>query len=245
MVRGKIVATVGLALVAALVVSTATTSFSTGITRAKGLPAEGCVCHGENSKGTPSKDVEIYFHIDGNPLVFEKGKTYNLTFGANHTDVPINPDGNKGGFNLKVSDGKLAPAPGWEKFVQVEGLEATHQKEGDKTMGRHWALVWTAPSSDDKPVIFTLFLNTVNGDDAPSEKDHWNGVVRVLLNKPGAAVGAAGNEVDPEKVGVNWLAHWVGIVSFAAVAATLLVYYFVLKYGESVHTTDHRDRKEK
>jgi hypothetical protein len=27
--------------------------------------------------------------------------------------------------------------------------------------------------------------------------------------------------------------------------ATLLIYYFVLKFGESVHTTDHRDRKEK
>lgn len=70
----------------------------------------------------------------------------------------------------------------------------------------------------------------------------------IVVNAPvlQLAVGGSGaSEIDPEEIGVKWLAHWVGIVSFLAVIATLLIYYFVLKFGESVHTTDHRDRKEK
>lgn len=60
-----------------------------------------------------------------------------------------------------------------------------------------------------------------------------------------ALAGGGGPTINPEEIGVKWLAHWVGIASFVAVLVTLLIYYFVLKYGESVHTTDHRDRKEK
>lgn len=74
----------------------------------------------------------------------------------------------------------------------------------------------------------------------------WGRVI--VVSTPVLALGGGGGEaaaVDPEEVGVKWLAHWVGIVSFLAVMVTLLVYYFVLKFGESIHTTDHRDRKEK
>ena len=56
---------------------------------------------------------------------------------------------------------------------------------------------------------------------------------------------AGEHDANPEHIGVRWLAHWVGIISFLAVFATLIIYYFVLKYGETVHATDHRDRKEK
>ena len=57
---------------------------------------------------------------------------------------------------------------------------------------------------------------------------------------------AGGGEggISPEEAGVNWLAHWVGVISFVAVFATLIIYYFVLKFGETMHATDHRDRKE-
>lgn len=61
-----------------------------------------------------------------------------------------------------------------------------------------------------------------------------------VLQPAGGAEGAS-----PERIGVRWLAHWVGVISFIAVFAVLILYYFVLKYGETVHATDHRDRKEK
>lgn len=71
----------------------------------------------------------------------------------------------------------------------------------------------------------------------------WGRVI--VAEEPILAMAGGAGEINPELVGVNWLAHWVGIVSFLAVILTLVIYYFVLKYGESVHTTDHRDRKEK
>lgn len=72
----------------------------------------------------------------------------------------------------------------------------------------------------------------------------WGRVIVVEAPLLGVTGGGAAVP-DAAEIGVRWLAHWVGIVSILAVMATLLIYYFVLKYGESVHTTDHRDRKEK
>lgn len=68
---------------------------------------------------------------------------------------------------------------------------------------------------------------------------------RIIVVDEMLAVAGAHGEENPEHIGVRWLAHWVGIISFLAVFATLIIYYFVLKYGETVHATDHRDRKEK
>jgi hypothetical protein len=244
--RGKLLALAGVVLFATLVVATTTESYSTGITRSKGLAAEGCICHGESGHGTPNPNVELYFRVGDNPVAYAPNKVYNLSFGAAASDVPAAQGSNKGGFNLFVNVGKLAPAEGWEEFVSVEpsGQEATHQKKGDQEKGRNWNLTWQAPGEAAEPAIFTLWINTVNGDDTPTADDHFNGGTYVILNAVGAKLGAGGG-VDPEHLGVNWLAHWVGIASFAAVTVTLLIYYFVLKYGESIHTTDHRDRKEK
>lgn len=66
----------------------------------------------------------------------------------------------------------------------------------------------------------------------------------IVMEAPVTALGGGGGGISPEEAGVNWLAHWVGIISFVAVFATLLIYYFVLKFGETMHATDHRDRKE-
>lgn len=68
---------------------------------------------------------------------------------------------------------------------------------------------------------------------------------RVIVVDEMIPLAGAGGEENPEHIGVRWLAHWVGIISFLAVFAVLIIYYFVLKYGETVHATDHRDRKEK
>lgn len=236
--------------VALLLFATGTTSFSSGIDRSAGFTDEGCICHGPGGAGgTPTGAVQVLFRLTPNDMVYEPGTSYNLTVGVLDSDVPASPedDANKGGFNLHVNVGELAVAPGWEEFAQVPNPnEATHMRPGDQN-GRTFNLTWTAPAEATEPAIFLLFVNAVNGDNANTDADHWNGGTFVVMHEAGAQLGAAHGEepVNPEEIGVNWLAHWVGLISFAAVVATLLIYYFVLKYGESVHTTDHRDRKEK
>ncbi|MBI2079064.1 MAG: hypothetical protein HYT80_11990, partial [Euryarchaeota archaeon] len=66
----------------------------------------------------------------------------------------------------------------------------------------------------------------------------------IVMEAPITGLGGGEGGISPEEAGVNWLAHWVGIISFVAVFATLIIYYFVLKFGETMHATDHRDRKE-
>lgn len=248
MKRTKVFVLLGFVLFAVLLVSSTTQSFSAGI-KSGALPPEGCTCHGPGGSAHPdgvsNGAVRLHFEIEGNPMVYTPGQAYNITFGALTTDVPAIAEGNRGGFNLKVTVGTLAAAPGWAEWIDAALLEATHSKKGDQQQGRNWSVVWTAPAAATEPAVFRLFINTVNGDDTPGAEDHWNGMTYVVLHEAGASVGAAGDAFNPEHIGVNWLAHWVGIVSFVAVIATLLIYYFVLKYGESIHTTDHRDRKEK
>lgn len=237
---------VGTMILGSLVVASTVDSFSNGIDRSKGLTDKGCICHGPNTKddGVDNGAVRLLFRIDNMTGQFNPNQVYNLTVGASDSDVPANATSNKGGFNLKVNIGKLAAASGWDDKVQiVTDTEATHTAAGDKN-GRTFNLTWTAPGAEGEPAIFTLFVNTVNGDTLQNADDHWNRGTFVFLNKDGK-LGAAGHGVNPEEIGVKWLAHWVGIVSFLAVMGTLLIYYFVLKYGESIHTTDHRDRKEK
>jgi plastocyanin len=60
-------------------------------------------------------------------------------------------------------------------------------------------------------------------------------VADVVVRRPGAAAG--GGEVDPEEMGVPFQAHYVGIATFLAVIVSLLFSFFLLKYGESAHTS--------
>lgn len=245
---GKGLAILSVVVVAISFAATGAIGRSTGIDKTGGMPKEGCTCHGEGGekekKGVPSDKVVIDFKIDGNPFKYQKGKVYNISIGVAQTDVPMPAAAlNKGGFNLRVTSGTLKAAAGYENFVKPSGnLEATHTPEGDKN-GRMWNLTWTAPADDKDAAIFTVFVNTVDGDGSPDEGDHWTGKVVVLMGTSGEVGG--GGHVAPEEIGVRWLAHWVGIISFIAVFVVLILYYFVLKYGETVHATDHRDRKEK
>jgi hypothetical protein len=245
--------TIGLVLTALLVASMAAQSFSSGIDRAPGgLTDEGCICHGPNGAddGVANANVVILFDLDLG-FKYEPGEAYNLTVGIRSADVPPADEGNKGGFNLLASLGTLEPGEGFEDFVQVNegpdaapnGAEALHTAAGDRN-GRTFNLTWTAPGSDDGPAVFTLFVNAVNGDALNSEGDHWNGAVFIVPG-PSGEIAAGGAQENPVEIGVRWFAHWIGVISFAAVVVTLVIYYFVLKYGESIHTTDHRDRQGK
>jgi hypothetical protein len=209
------------------------------------LTEEGCICHGPNGgdDGVPNPNVTVLFKIDPPTTNYEVDKVYKLTVGVLDSDVPVSPTGNKGGFNLKVNVGTLAAAPGFEAFVQGTSLEMTHTKAGDQN-ARIFELTWTAPHADEGAAVFVLFVNAVNGDGMNNAADHWSKDTKILAG-PTGEFGVGGGPVDPSKVGVRYFAHWVGVISMLAVVVTLVLYYFVLKYGESIHTTDHRDRQEK
>lgn len=247
--KARILVTIGVLAAAFLMAASAASSLSGGITRSDGLTEEGCICHGPNQAddGTADGNVVVQFRMEGLAGNYQPGESYNLTVGASDTDVPVSEDGNKGGFNLLVNLGTLEVPDGWTDFVEVsegaQGFEATHTVQGDQN-GRTFNLTWTAPSADDGPAVFTLFVNTVNGDGSNNEADHWNKKIVVVPGPDGSVSLGAGGE-NPAEIGVRWFAHWVGLISFAAVVVTLVMYYFVLKYSESIHTTDHRDRQGK
>ncbi|MFT4890458.1 MAG: plastocyanin [Halobacteriales archaeon] len=57
----------------------------------------------------------------------------------------------------------------------------------------------------------------------------------VVVRQPGA--GGGRGEVEPEEMGVPYQAHYVGIATILAIVVSLLFTFFLLKYGESAHTS--------
>lgn len=253
---GKAALVALLLIVGAAVVAVDVTSLSSGIarsgTQAK-LPEAGCVCHGagvtpQNAEaGTPSPAVVPFISFDPQPAVsYEPNAVYNVTVGILATDVEPNADARaaKMGFNIRVSEGEFVIPSGEEDFIQApEGVkdELTHRREGD-VRGENFTFQWTAPRTLGDPAVFTLFVNTVNGNAANDDGDHWNGLVVVIKGDPEVAVGAGAAEVSVRHLGVDWFAFYVGGVAFVFMFAVLFITYFVFKYGETVHTTDERDR---
>jgi uncharacterized cupredoxin-like copper-binding protein len=54
------------------------------------------------------------------------------------------------------------------------------------------------------------------------------------------ATGGGGGEEGIEDFGVDYLAYWVGVISFVIVFIVLFATFFFLRYGETKHATDHR-----
>ncbi len=54
--------------------------------------------------------------------------------------------------------------------------------------------------------------------------------------------GATGVQVN--SLGVHFLAHWVGVISFAVLFLLYIITFFLFKYNETSATTDHLDRPE-
>lgn len=57
------------------------------------------------------------------------------------------------------------------------------------------------------------------------------------------AVGTAGGGEGGESIedfGVDYLAYWVGVISFLILFIVLFATFFFLRYGETKHATDHR-----
>lgn len=80
--------------------------------------------------------------------------------------------------------------------------------------------------------------------------ENYEGTIRHICSVPGHAdagmdgtfnVGAAaGGEEHVVDYGVDYLAYWVGVVSFVILFIVLFATFFFLRYGESKHVTDHR-----
>ncbi|WP_135820140.1 plastocyanin/azurin family copper-binding protein [Halostella litorea] len=56
------------------------------------------------------------------------------------------------------------------------------------------------------------------------------------------AGGGGGGEVDPHELGVPFQAHFVGIATLLAVFVSLVYSFYVLKYGESPHSSSPNRR---
>lgn len=57
-----------------------------------------------------------------------------------------------------------------------------------------------------------------------------------------AALTAGGAHEDIPELGVHFLAYWVGVIAFAILFIVYGATFFLFKYNETSHTTDHWDR---
>jgi hypothetical protein len=209
----------------------------------------GCSCH------NPTYTGQVTAVLEGVPAFYTDVKgaavlpgPYNLTIRI-LGGPPAQPGKHQGGFNLQVTGGTLQVAQG-ATGVQILDGQATHTSAGNQQ--RNWTGVqWAPPSAPSGDVVFTLTVNSVNGDNANSPDDLWGRTTAVSMGKPGthlamaAAGGAAGGGSAVEaisKLGVSYYAYWVGVVSFVALFIVVAVTFFILRYGESRHWTDWRDR---
>ncbi|MFB6201184.1 MAG: halocyanin domain-containing protein, partial [Halorhabdus sp.] len=62
------------------------------------------------------------------------------------------------------------------------------------------------------------------------------GAVVVGDDYPTVEAGAS-TPVNPEHMGVPFQPHYVGIATFLAIAASIVFTFYLLKYGESAHTS--------
>lgn len=230
-----------------MLVSSMGLAISSGIDEDKaqqqaGSIAVGCTCHSEVPTGSVGAILEGVPGVYGEPT--ELGGAYEAMTYPLTVRITGGPQPGSGGYNLHVSHGTLAVVDGDSTSQITEMGDATHTAPSESRM---WNLTWTAPDDPSEAVVFRLTVNAVNGDRLPGPDDQWNRGIFVSQGAGGATVGAAAEEhaLHVETLGVNWLAYWVGIASFIFMIVIMFVYYFVFRYSETSHTTDHRNRKKK
>lgn len=201
----------------------------------------GCSCHNPQYAGTARAVLE------GVPAFYTFGGEtgagpYNLT--VRILGGPPAEDGkNQGGFNLQVvgdNPGELQ-VPAGRNDVQVMNGEATHTGQGNKQ--REWQVLWAPPAEAGADVQFILTVNSVNGNSVPDPGDVWGRATYVSMGT--TRLGAAPEEHATEEIvalGVNFYAYWVGVLSFIVLFVVLAATFFLLRYGETRHWTDWKDR---
>ncbi|HWG89283.1 MAG TPA: choice-of-anchor V domain-containing protein [Candidatus Thermoplasmatota archaeon] len=248
--KAKALLTVLLLTASVLTVVFGVNAISSGVDRATAqeqggdLAAAGCVCHNAVSNS------EVKIDVEGFPHAFNAGEQYSVW--VNFTGGPEPQETRaSGGFNVLATAGTLAPvaeAP-QSGFTQATngGTEITHTRTGAIGAERSFNFLWTAPSSGNAATL-VVTVNAVDGSGAPDPNDQWN---RMTISSvaaetaPENAIGAAtGGHASVHSLGVNFLAYWVGVISFALLFVVYGATFFLFKYGESNATTDHFDRPD-
>ena len=121
----------------------ASSTLAVGNPNGKFNASNGCNCHGGGQTTVPT--------LTGLPTDYLPGDTYTLTVSMTVTKI-------RGGFNLQVSAGQLAPAgPGVQ--VSSNGFQATHATPAFSS----WDVNWTAPAEGTGTVQFQLAVLAGNG----------------------------------------------------------------------------------
>ena len=205
----------------------------------------GCTCHAEE----PDNSVTVI--LDGVPFHYSPETVYEMKLqliGGPEIDM----QSHTGGFAMLVTLGELGPAEGFESQVQNwEGdlQTLTHTDAGSRVADRSWMFTWISPVEDSGTVHFMIAGNSVNGDLAPSNLDRWNrlttsfdegddnGRTRTVFSGNGDITPPAPIEdhADLHHMGAKLLAHWLGLLGFAAVIIVILFCGLFLRYGFSRH----------
>ena len=132
------------------------------------MVANGCTCH---TDGIMASDVVI--NLTELPENYNVSQVYTFTLKISGGPEPLE-GGNQGGFFIAASYGTLESV---DNTTQVPEGQAhlTHNAYGNGQ--REWSFSWTAPESDSKIAIFTVYGNSVNGNAGSSNGaggDYWN-----------------------------------------------------------------------
>ena len=240
-------------LLSSLLLASGTIAESDGITGdvAEGntdVAKNGCTCH-TNNEIAPSDSVTLI--LDGVPYAWAEGTTYTLTVQLIGGPDIAGGHSNSGGFSMRVSEGTLGVASGFEGLVDNDGSEQTmtHTSDGAQVTDRTWQVTWSSPASGSGNIIFWLAGNAVDGNGAPMAPDSYNrlsfsltegnddGSTRMIFAGDGniQAPAAESGHIDLHSMGAPFRAHWLGLLGFGAVISVTIFCGFFLRYGFSRH----------
>ena len=132
------------------------------------MVANGCTCH---TDGIMASDVVI--NLTELPENYNVSQVYTFTLKISGGPEPLE-GGNQGGFFIAASYGTLESVDNTTQVPEGQ-THLTHNAYGNGQ--REWSFSWTAPESDSKVAVFTVYGNSVNGNAGSSNGaggDYWN-----------------------------------------------------------------------
>ena len=132
------------------------------------MVANGCTCH---TDGIMASDVVI--NLTELPENYNVSQVYTFTLKISGGPEPLE-GGNQGGFFIAASYGTLESVDNTTQVPEGQN-HLTHNSYGNGQ--REWSFNWTAPESDSKVAVFTVYGNSVNGNAGSSNGaggDYWN-----------------------------------------------------------------------
>ena len=132
------------------------------------MVANGCTCH---TDGIMASDVVI--NLTELPENYNVSQVYTFTLKISGGPEPLE-GGNQGGFFIAASYGTLESVDNTTQVPEGQ-THLTHNSYGNGQ--REWSFNWTAPESDSKVAVFTVYGNSVNGNAGSSNGaggDYWN-----------------------------------------------------------------------